>query len=165
MQSEIIWCCSDDEQAKILIEPPILNLIRSYSQHQIESPESGGLLLGYRRDKHVHIVLATTPQPDDKRNRYRFLRCSSSHQRFALQQWKQSDNKIDYVGEWHTHPESDPSPSSLDTSEWRKICGRREQRMVFLIVGWSGSFWLGVSQGQNIVQASRMNIEWNSNIP
>jgi len=53
---------------------------------------------------------------------------------------------MDYVGEWHTHPESGPAPSSLDFCEWRKICKRRKEMMLFLIQG-TEAVWMGVGMG------------------
>lgn len=155
----MIWQNSIDDRGKILIEPRVIELVLGYCQHKITKTESGGILLGYRRGHHLHIVAATTPQPDDQRMRFRFFRRDPNHQMVALRQWRMSGNTMDYIGEWHTHPEPEPTPSSLDMSEWKKICRARKTCMVFLIVGWNGAFWLGVGQGQNIAQTIDMRIE------
>lgn len=52
---------------------------------------------------------------------------------------------MDYLGEWHTHPEINPSPSGMDISEWTKITSRQPRPMVFMILGISGEIWLGIS--------------------
>lgn len=155
----MMWHSSIDDRCNILIEPQVIDLVRGYCQHQTSKPESGGILLGYRRGDHLHIVAATTPQPDDQRMRFRFFRRDLNHQKVALHQWELSGNTMDYVGEWHTHPESEPTPSSLDMSEWKKICCARQASMVFLIAGWTGSFWLGVGLGKCISQATEVSIE------
>lgn len=155
----MMWNNSTDERGKILIEPSVVELVRGYRQHQSNLPESGGILLGYRRGIHLHIVSATTPQPDDQRLRYHFFRCDQHHQKVASSQWNISGNTMDYIGEWHTHPEPDPTPSRLDMSEWKKICNARRKSMVFLIVGWDGVFWLGVGEGQHIAQVVEVSIE------
>lgn len=149
----MIWQSPINAGGKILIEPPVIALVRSYCQHQTDRPESGGILLGYRRGSHLHIVAATTPQHDDQRMRFRFFRRDLNHQKIAIRQWNLSGNTMDYVGEWHTHPEQDPTPSALDLSEWRKICSARQTQMVFLITGWTGTLWLGIDEGGHIVQA------------
>lgn len=159
MQSAIIWYSSIDDRGKILMEPQVINLIRGHCQHQTGRLESGGILLGYRRGDHLHIVAATTPQPDDQCMKFRFFRRDLNHQKVAIRQWDLSGNTMDYLGEWHTHPELEPTPSSLDMSEWQKICCARKTSMVFLIVGWIGTFWLGVGRGQHIAQAIEMGIE------
>jgi len=159
MQSEMMWHNSTETNGNILIEPSVVELVRGYCQHQSNMPESGGILLGYRRGTHLHVVSATTPQRDDQRKRFHFSRCDQYHQNVAISQWNMSGNTMDYIGEWHTHPEPKPTPSSLDMSEWKKICCARKSSMVFLIVGWTGVFWLGVGRGQHIAQVSEVSIE------
>jgi integrative and conjugative element protein (TIGR02256 family) len=159
MQSAMMWHNHTDNRGEILIEPSVIELVRGYCQHQSNMPESGGILMGYRRGNHLHIVAATTPQPDDHRMRFHFSRRDLNHQKVAIRQWDISGNIMDYIGEWHTHPESDPMPSALDMSEWKKICCVQKTNMIFLIAGWSGNFWLGVGQGQSIVQASEVIIK------
>lgn len=149
----MIWHNSTDNCGEILIEPSVVELIRGYCQQKSNMPESGGILLGYRRGNHLHIVVATTPQPNDRRTRFRFYRRDPYHQEVAISQWDMSGNTLDYIGEWHTHPEPYPMPSSLDISEWIKICCARKTNMVFLIAGWTGDFWLGVGRGQHIAKA------------
>lgn len=155
----MIWHNATDNCGDILIEPAVVNLIRSHCQNQPGISESGGILLGYRRGSHLHIVDATTPQPDDQCTRFRFFRRDLYHQQVAISKWGMSSNTLDYIGEWHTHPEPDPMPSSLDMSEWKKICCARKTNMVFLIAGWTGVFWLGVGRGQHIEKATEVNIE------
>lgn len=150
----MMWQNSIDGRGKILIENPVIEFVRGYCQNQAEKTESGGILLGYRRGNHLHIVAATAPQPEDQRRRFRFFRSAPHHQKVALHQWKLSGKTMDYLGEWHTHPEPVPAPSSLDISEWKKICRSRKTCMVFLIVGWAGAIWLGVGRGHLIEQVS-----------
>jgi integrative and conjugative element protein (TIGR02256 family) len=71
----------------------------------------------------------------------------------ALAEWSNSGETMDYIGEWHTHPESDPRPSALDLDEWRKICHRRNDTMVFLIQGTLHQ-WVGVGLGHAIKVSS-----------
>lgn len=151
----MIWHNATDNCGEILIESSVIEVIRGYCQHQTDMPESGGILLGCRRGTHLHIVTATTPQPDDERKRFRFYRRDKNHQKIAIHQWDMSGNTVDYIGEWHTHPELEPTPSSLDMSEWKKICCARKVSMVFLIAGMAGVFWLGVGRGQHIKKAKQ----------
>lgn len=153
-----MWHNSIDGGGKILIEPHVIELIRGYCQHEASRPESGGILLGYRRGNHLHIAEATTPQPNDQRMRFQFFRRDINHQKAAIRRWELSGNLMDYVGEWHTHPEAEPTPSSLDMKEWKKICCAQQTGMVFLIAGWTGALWLGVGQGKLIVQAKSLKM-------
>jgi integrative and conjugative element protein (TIGR02256 family) len=46
----------------------------------------------------------------------------------------QSSGRLQYLGEWHTHPEDQPSPSTTDLGSWRRHLIAQEQ-MILLIVG------------------------------
>lgn len=151
MRSEIVWNCQTILETHILVEAAPLILMDRFRQCSLDKPESGGILLGYRRGDHLHVTLATPPQADDFGWRYFFKRSARHHQEIALRQWYNSDKKMDYLGEWHTHPQSVPIPSSLDFSEWQKISNRRPVPMVFIIAGWDGNIWLGLSSQGKIV--------------
>jgi integrative and conjugative element protein (TIGR02256 family) len=73
-----------------------------------------------------------------------FRRSARGHQAVALKRWKRSGGTVDWLGEWHSHPEAVPSPSGIDRASWREIAGERAAPMVFLIIGYSG-LWLGLS--------------------
>ncbi|SPS03063.1 Mov34/MPN/PAD-1 family protein [Cupriavidus taiwanensis] len=147
--------CDDNEltlqhpfaaHALMLIEARVIAIIGKYQQDAHYKPESGGILLGYRRDRHLHIVDATVPQTADRRTLFQFWRRDRRHQEAATKLWGETNETGDYLGEWHTHPEIQPMPSGLDLAEWRKICKNR----VFLIAGTRGAMWTGVGQGDAI---------------
>lgn len=152
MRSALVWHGLRDAPARVLVEAEPLALVDRYWQDGADKPESGGILLGYRRGEHLHVTMATTPQAADRGWRFLFKRSARHHQEIALRQWNASDKTMDYLGEWHTHPQSCPFPSSTDFSEWRKICSQRKVPMAFVIVGWSGELWLGLSRGLEIDQ-------------
>lgn len=145
MQSPMMWHNPWTSDGRILMESEPLKVINQYRQDDHLKPEAGGILLGYRRDKHLHIVLATVPQIGDQRRRFWFSRSSKFHQQVATQKWGGSLGTMDYLGEWHTHPELSPTPSSLDLSEWRTIYRQRSNSMFFMILGLSGELWVGLS--------------------
>lgn len=151
MRPAMIWSNPFDTNGRVLIEGAVLDSIFDYQQLKPSAPEAGGILLGYRRGVHLHIVRATTPQPSDMRMRYRFDRRDQFHQTIATKAWQASEGTIDYVGEWHTHPETNPSPSSLDISEWVKIHRTSQFPMVFLIVGLSETIWIGIAENNKIL--------------
>ena len=150
MRSAIVWHCSGNPAARILIEAEPLALMDKHWQDQVEKRESGGILLGYRRGVNLHVTTATPPQSDDRRWRFLFKRSARYHQEIALRQWTDSKRTIDYLGEWHTHPQEHPRPSMTDLSEWSKISAQRQTPMVFVIMGWNGESWVGLSKGREI---------------
>jgi integrative and conjugative element protein (TIGR02256 family) len=131
--------------ALLLIEPQVLQRLVTFRQMEPSAPEAGGILLGYRRGHHTHVSDATVPTKRDVQRRFAFFRHADDHQRVATRRWKQSGETMDYVGEWHTHPEDDPSPSGVDLQHWREIASAASRPMVFLIVGrqsnWHGAGW------------------------
>lgn len=133
----------------LLIETEVLEGLDAYRQTDPRSTESAGVLLGYRRGDHIHIVQATLPAADDVRSRFSFTRRDKSHQQIATREWQRSGRTKDYVGEWHTHPEATPAPSSIDVSEWKSLCRNNKQPLIFVILG-TAHDWYGVGFGSKL---------------
>ena len=66
-----------------------------------------------------------------------FERTPLGHASIALARWRASHGTVRYLGEWHTHPEDQPTPSSLDRSEWHRLAKERkdERPLLAVIVG------------------------------
>lgn len=134
--------------AWILVEGAVLERIQPFRQRERAAPESGGILLGYRRGAHLHVVDATIPGQEDRGTRVSFRRSANGHREQALAGWHRSDHTLDYVGEWHTHPERAPSPSGTDYRAWGELLAARPgQPLVFMILGIETDLWLGCGQG------------------
>lgn len=84
--------------------------------------EGGGVLLGryIRGTQDIVVDEITEPQPSDKRSLFAFLRDALAHQRIIDWFWKQSSGTTNYLGEWHSHPEDNPTPSAQDLKDWRR---------------------------------------------
>lgn len=139
--------------ARLLIDDAVVDVVMWNRQLKSADPEAGGILLGLRRDDHLHVTGLTTPCPVDKRWRMGFQRKDSSHQVKALAAWSESGGTVDYIGEWHSHPERHPSPSSIDAREWSSICLFQHKPMVFLIAGTRTQLWIGVGDSSGVRQA------------
>ena len=114
-----------------------LNTFSKFIQKEDCDCEGGGLLLGSVHGLNMTITEATTPTVWDKRLRYFFERMPFGHELIALARWKASQGTVRYLGEWHTHPEDDPTPSSIDRSEWDALSSKRldKRPMLAVIVG------------------------------
>lgn len=135
------------EGGLILIEPEVITTLERHRQREIDACEAGGILLGHRRGVHLHITEATEPTEHDIRTRTSFVRSPKVHQNVALERWRLSHGTVDYLGEWHTHPELHPRPSSIDRREWRAICQLRGSlSMVFIIAGTTSDTWFGIGR-------------------
>ena len=139
--------------ARLLIDDAVVDLVMGNRQLKSTDTEAGGILLGLRRDDHLHVTGLTTPRPADKRSRTSFQRKDKFHQARALAAWRESGGVVDYIGEWHSHPERHPLPSSIDTREWKSICQFQRKPMVFLIAGTLAHLWLGVGDNSDVRQA------------
>lgn len=97
------------------------------------------MILGYQGDDalEAYATIASAPTAFDEQSRFRVFR-SSAHNAFAVSAYEASGGREDYLGLWHTHPESDPSPSSQDLRDWRRALKRGSFNgagLFFLIVG------------------------------
>lgn len=135
MLQDLIYAQSGDDPSRVLIPSNIADQLNDFKQCDLGDLEAGGLLLGLRRGPHIEIINITTPLQSDIRTRTSFYRSDLGHFMQADRLWMESQQTIGYVGEWHTHPESQPSPSSIDTSEWRRVIRTDKRSTVFLIVG------------------------------
>lgn len=100
-----------------------LQKIREYLQVDKEKNEAGGVLLGRHIIDSNDIVVddITTPMQNDVRRRHYFLRLRENHQMVVTEKWIKSNGTCNYLGEWHTHPDSLPTPSLVDIREWIRL--------------------------------------------
>ncbi len=142
-------------QGWLLIEDRVLNAVLPFQQRDPSSTEAGGILMGFRRDHHLHVDELTCHFPGDTRARTSFCRGRVGHAQIATNRWTSSGHTSDYLGEWHTHPENHPTPSGTDLREWRALLRGHDRPLVFLIVGIRG-WWIGVGRG-NLIE----RVEWS----
>lgn len=154
MRTPLIYKHPFINDALLIIESEVIIAIEAFRQSRHSDAEAGGLLLGYRRGNHIHITSMTRPQPTDIRRRFRFFRTKNTHEAMAVRAWKLSDQTMDYVGEWHTHPEENPNPSGIDLSEWKKICMTKTTSMVFIIQGTDDILWVGAGYKNKISKST-----------
>jgi integrative and conjugative element protein (TIGR02256 family) len=109
-----------------------------HRQLRTQEPEAGGLLLGRLINESEDVIAdqVTEPSASDRRGRFRFFRQRQSAQRFVDRAWIESFSTRNYLGEWHTHPEDVPSPSSHDLGEWSRIVATSvfEQKSLFFVI-------------------------------
>ncbi|MEW8460681.1 MAG: Mov34/MPN/PAD-1 family protein [Candidatus Thiodiazotropha endolucinida] len=119
----------------VLFEENVIQKLNRYRQ----SPgllEAGGILIGYRRPPHLHVVSITLPMKRDQRSAINFLRKDPRHSFIAKSWWCNSSEEVYYLGEWHTHPQDYPSPSFIDKRGWDILLKSKiGPDLLFLIVG------------------------------
>lgn len=130
------WAAPGTEQLVYLGQQP-LDVFTRYIQEGMDSKEAGGILLGHVRGEHLEIIEATEPSFWDRRFRFLFERMPYFHHRLAMKRWTGSNGLVRYIGEWHTHPQNHPTPSSIDLAEWQILAADRVdgRPLLALIVG------------------------------
>ena len=120
--STVTLVFADSLNGKIKIGPAALLPISSFVQDDHKKTEAGGVLLGRFLIANSDVVVdqVTIPMVGDKRSRFHFFRSRHAHQKQILEAWTLSQGTCNYLGEWHTHPESDPHPSGYDFENWKK---------------------------------------------
>lgn len=121
------------------LSPELIKMLFSWSQRSVYSKEAGGLILGFV-DSHTNGLLAediTVPGYGDRRSRTSFFR-SVRHQREAELWHRKTNGKGTQLGLWHTHPEPNPTPSTIDLSDCESVLRKGKfdcNGLLYLIVG------------------------------
>lgn len=126
-----------DRKRLVVFSPSSVKVFTKHRQRYPWQTEAGGILLGKRRGRHLEVLMATEPMLTDRRLPYFFTREEHGHGEAAKLAWQASGGLVDYLGEWHTHPQRIPVPSSVDRSEWRKLSVTRAEQspLVVVVVG------------------------------
>lgn len=100
-------------------------------QTQDSSPEAGGLLFAEIEIPRIRVVKATQPSLMDSRSRFGI---HFSKKRRAAEIKRQFRKGLHFVGEWHTHPELNPSPSPLDISSMAELFSLSKHQLNYFIM-------------------------------
>ena len=136
----------------VSFEVHVLEIIDRFRQRKYYSQlESCGILMGEKRGLHgedIHVMHLSTPKITDFRTPVYYKRGVYGHQEHLNQLHDSSQGRIQYLGEWHTHPQKNAKPSSTDYREWRKTCKYfKEQPVLFFIAGVHED-WLGIQKNE-----------------
>lgn len=127
-------------RGRVKVSSSVLAQLLDFLQVEKHSNEAGGLLLGrfiYESDDIV-VDDITTPFPGDLRGRSCFIGRDPSHQDVLRKRWIQANGTINYLGEWHTHPERAPLLSYCDRLNMTRLVRETEfegDSLLFLIAG------------------------------
>lgn len=110
--------------------------------------ETGGILIGkYSEDGCIAIVEEATPAPPDSaRNGNAFVRGTRGLRSRLRATWKLGSY---YLGEWHSHPKSEPLPSGTDMATLASIASNPDMHCsnpVLLVVGAGGRLHISTWQ-------------------
>lgn len=95
----------------VRLSPDVLRVFDTHRQTGWFSKEVGGQLFADIKGDVWYVVAATGPRKTDRRGRFHFWPDRKAEQREIDQYYATG---LDYVGDWHTHPEKVPTPSQND---------------------------------------------------
>jgi integrative and conjugative element protein (TIGR02256 family) len=94
------------------IKEVVLDTLRGYAQH--EGNEMCGVLTGSQIDEKTFRISKVSPPCVAHNSRCGCERDAVKANEFISLDYEESEHTRVYVGEWHTHPEKNPSPSGTD---------------------------------------------------
>lgn len=143
-----------DDGITLRIAQSVMNEISSLIASRGLNTESGGILLGTQASdaQRFEITMASMPSVLDVSRRYSFLRRMSPANKLIANSWDNSTGTVNYLGEWHTHNEPNPTPSATDRSLMLQVVKDGScllDRAFMLIVGNSGKAYVGAVNPHN----------------
>ncbi|MGA5715039.1 ribosomal-processing cysteine protease Prp [Bacillus cereus] len=108
--------------------------LKSYRQIKENQHEAGGILMGKVYKNTVIIDALSEPSKEDKSGRNFFERNVKRAQKIVEDAWKESNGERIYLGEWHTHPELTPTPSSDDKRLIFNMLNHTQMEIDFLLM-------------------------------
>lgn len=119
----------------LILTQPVLDRFSGYRQRRWWQREAGGQLFARFDDNQITVVEATPPGRWDVRSRHEYRPNRRHEQREILDRHAKG---LHFVGDWHTHPETEPRPSALDVESMRDLVARSEHQLngfIMIIVG------------------------------
>lgn len=147
------------KQENVLVVPShILTFIDEY-RRKLPSLEAGGIILGrILPDKHILVEELTHPSDKDKRGYFFFERNRAAAQQIINDKWTETNGEKIYLGEWHTHNEKYPKPSTRDLKMIKTQLETSKMEIDFLlllIIGQEANYFgMQSSKGHRQIQSS-----------
>lgn len=123
------------------------DVLEALDEHkQIEGQERAGVLVGVVLGNNRYRIKKVSPSMTiEGATRTGCERDANLANTFVQEQYEQSGHTcIIYLGEWHTHPEVDPTPSGIDIFSIIKIAYLPDNTLPFVIlciVGLEKNYW------------------------
>lgn len=118
--------------------------------------EKGGIILGVYRLKDGVWIVKKIMQPSvrNRSGKTWLIRDYKDAQAYIDRLFIESGGVLNYLGDWHTHPDKDPTPSQLDMETLKAVLKHSKSEINFLIgiiLGQTGNLcvWCLNKQGQN----------------
>ncbi|MDF0582041.1 Mov34/MPN/PAD-1 family protein [Bradyrhizobium yuanmingense] len=117
----------------------VLQSMSTYAQ-ELRPLENGGILLGWRSGEDRIVVDLRGPGPLALHGRHCFVPDHKWQVAEIEKAFESSGGDLDYLGDWHSHPDDIAEMSNIDTATLLRIA-RKVSSPLMLIVAGSGSEW------------------------
>lgn len=140
----------------VFLSKEVIKKIEKYKQDSKEKNESGGVLLGQILNQNIYILKYSDPCQYDKSTRYSFERDKRNAQKIIDFEFKDSNGKTIYLGEWHTHPEKSPTPSHQDIKMIKEQFKKNKlnEKFLFLLILGLKDFFICIYNGKEIISST-----------
>lgn len=108
-----------------------LGVLSSQRQTGWLAKEIGGQLFARFTPESVDVTVATITRGKSRRSRFGFFPDRDAERADVLSLFKQG---LHYLGDWHTHPQDLPTPSSTDEWELRDIFVKSQHELPFMLL-------------------------------
>lgn len=132
---------------RVLVRGAALLHVSLHRQTSCWRREAGGQLFARIHGDEWSVEQATGPRQSDFRSRFGFRPNRKAEQQEIVDRFTAG---LHYVGDWHTHPESSPKPSSTDLSSMNDMVSASRHELpgfLMMIVGTRpgpSGFWLSI---------------------
>jgi len=136
-------------EQRLVLTRSVLEVFLKNRQQGTE-PEAGGLLFAEFDFPLIRIVEASPPHATDKRWRTLFVPNRILQRRLIKKCFKKGRH---FVGEWHTHPEPNPTPSGLDLKSMADAFLKSQHELNYFIMAIVGNkeetlrLWVSAHEG------------------
>ena len=119
---------------EFILSKEVLFILNFHKQLRGFDTEKGGIILGTVSENKISLDRLSVPTELDKANRMNFERHRLSAQIIVDYEFFNSDGQVTYLGEWHTHPEKNPTPSETDRKMIRQQFSKNIIHTPFLLL-------------------------------
>lgn len=140
----------DDYHFEIKLE--VVDGLKSYAQH--EGNELCGVIMGSLVGDNCYRISKISPPCIKCHTRCGCERDAAIANRFIEEDYEQSEQTRFYIGEWHTHPENNPTPSAVDYSSIQDNYQTASLVVpfLFMIVVGTETFHISIYNGKEFVK-------------
>lgn len=100
--------------------------------------ETGGILWGKFNNDYSKAYITELYEIENtlSQKKLKYIRNVENAQNIINKRWKDSNGIINYIGEWHTHPNISPEPSNIDIDTMNQLYGKVKNQIpiIFLMI-------------------------------